>query len=116
VKIIVPHNTTVEDAIAIVDRSADKLFDGATDGAVELAERKKGWRGPLMEFSLVARVGFIALPISGMVVVDEVYVTVHCELPALVKTFVGEDKIKASVERKVRGMLGKTGNFPTPPG
>jgi hypothetical protein len=39
-------------------------------------------------------------------VVDEICVTVHCELPALVKTFVGEDRIRASVERKVRVMLG----------
>jgi hypothetical protein len=59
-----------------------------------------------MDFSLTARLGFISLPISGNVVVDEVNVTVHCELPALVKTFVGEDKIRAGVERKVRGMLG----------
>ena len=105
-KVIVPHHTTIEEAILIVDRSANDLFDGAGGGAVELVERKKGWKGPLMDFSLTARVGFIALPISGNVVVDEVNVTVHCELPALVKTFVGEDKIRAGVERKVRGMLG----------
>jgi hypothetical protein len=107
VKVIVPHNTTVEQAIVIVDRSADDLFEGAGGGAVELAERKKGWNGPLMDFSLTARVGFISMPISGTVVVDEICVTVHCELPALVKTFVGEDRIRASVERKVRVMLGK---------
>jgi hypothetical protein len=106
VKVIVPHHTTIEEAILIGDRSANDLFDGAGGGAVELVERKKGWKGPLMDFSLTARVGFIALPISGNVVVDEVNVTVHCELPALVKTFVGEDKIRAGVERKVRGMLG----------
>ena len=104
--VIVPHHTTVEEAILIVDRSANDLFDGAGGGAVELVERKKGWNGPLMDFSLTARLGFISLPISGNVVVDEVNVTVHCELPALVKTFVGEDKIRAGVERKVRGMLG----------
>jgi hypothetical protein len=106
VKVIVPHHTTVEEAILIVDRSANDLFDGAGGGAVELVERKKGWNGPLMDFSLTARLGFISLPISGNVVVDEVNVTVHCELPALVKTFIGEDKIRAGVERKVRGMLG----------
>jgi hypothetical protein len=105
VKVIVPHYTTVEEAIVIVDRSADDLFAGAGGGAVELADRKKNWNGPLMGFSLTARVGFISLPISGLVVVDEINVTVHCELPALVKTFVGEDKIRSSVERKVRGML-----------
>lgn len=104
-KVIVPHRTTVEEAIVIVDRSADDLFEGAGGGSVELVDRRKGWNGPLMDFSLTARVGFISLPISGNVVVDEINVTVHCELPALVKTFVGEDKIRAGVERKVRGML-----------
>ena len=105
-KVIVPHYTTVEEAIVIVDRSADDLFAGAGGGAVELVERKKGWKGPLMDFSLIARLGFISLPIAGIVVIDEVNVTIHCELPTLVKTFVGEDKIRAGVERKVRGMLG----------
>jgi hypothetical protein len=94
-KVIVPHRTTVEKAILIVDRSADDLFAGAAGGAVELADRRKDWNGPLMDFSLTARVGFISL----------INVTVHCELPALVKTFVGEEKIRAGVERKVRGML-----------
>src|SRR3954454_23881638 len=104
-KVIIPHQTTVEQAIVIVDRSANDLFDGAVGGSVELVDRRKGWKGPLMDFSMTARVGFIALPISGNVVVDAINVTVHCELPALVKTFVGEDRIRASVERKVRGML-----------
>jgi hypothetical protein len=58
-----------------------------------------------MEFSLTARVGFISMPIAGTVVIDEINVVVHCELPTLVKTFVGEDRIRSSVERKVRGML-----------
>jgi len=105
-KVIVPHNTTVDEAIVVVDRSASHLFEGAGGGSVELVDRKKSWNGPLMDFSMTARVGFISLPISGVVVVDEVNVTVHCELPALVKTFIGEDKIRGSIERKVRGMLG----------
>lgn len=104
-KVIVPHSTTVEKAIVIVDRSADDLFAGAAGGAVELADRRKDWKGPLMDFSLTARVGFISLPIYGNVLIDESNVTVHCELPALVKTFVGEERIRISVERKVRGML-----------
>jgi hypothetical protein len=107
VKVIVPHNTTVEQAIVIVDKSADDLFAGAGGGAIELADRRKGWCGPNMDFSLTARVGFISLPIAGTVIIDEINVVVHCELPALVRTFVGEDAIRSSVERKVRGMLKK---------
>jgi hypothetical protein len=105
-KIIVPHHTTVEQAIVIVDRSADDLFDGAAGELVELVDRKKDWQGPLMDFSLTAQAGFISVPISGNILVDEVNVTVDCELPALVQTYVGEEKIRASVERKVRLMLG----------
>jgi hypothetical protein len=104
--VIIPHHTTVEEAIGMVDRSANDLFEGAAGGQVNLVDRKKDWKGPQMDFSLTAQAGFISVPISGMVVVDEVNVTVHCELPALVKQFVGEDKICASVERRVRGMLG----------
>ncbi len=104
-KVIVPHHTTIEEAIRIVDRSADDLFEGAGGGSVELADRKKQWAGSRMNFSLTARLGFIAMPISGIVVVDASEVTVHCELPGLVKTFVGEEKIRAGIEGKVRRML-----------
>lgn len=58
-----------------------------------------------MDFSLTARLGFIALPISGTVLVDDTNVTVQCELPALVSTFIGEDKVRAGIEGKLRGML-----------
>jgi len=105
-KVVVHHGKTQGEAIEIVDRSADHLFDYASGGSVELTDRKKGWDGPKMDFSLIARLGFVALPIAGIVVIDEVTVTVECELPQLVQMFVGEDKIRAGVEKKVRGMLG----------
>jgi hypothetical protein len=103
--VIVPHRTTVEEAIGIVDRSADDLFEDVAGGLVELVDRKHDWKGHRMDFSLTAQAGFVSLPISGTIVVDEVNVTVQCELPAVVQKFVGEDKIHASVERKVRGIL-----------
>jgi hypothetical protein len=104
--VIVAHRTTLETAMEIVGRSEGDLFEDLAGGKVELVDRKKEWNGPRMDFSLTARAGFIAVPISGVIVVDEVNVTVHCELPALVKQFVGEDKVSASVERKMRDMLG----------
>jgi hypothetical protein len=104
--VIVAHGTTVEDAIGIVDRSANDLFEGVAGASVELVDRRQGWNGPQMDFSLTAQAGFISVPISGIVVVDEVNVTVHCELPELVKTFVGEDKMRGGIERKMRGLLG----------
>jgi hypothetical protein len=102
-KVTVPHNTTIEEAIVIIDRSVTEIFD--TGGSVEVIERLRRWEGPLMDFALTARVGFISLPIEGQVVIDETAVTIHCELPQMAKTFLGEEKIRAGVEQKVRGIL-----------
>jgi hypothetical protein len=101
--VTVPHNTTVEEAIVIIDRSVTEIFD--TGGSVELVERLRRWEGPLMDFALTARVGFISLPIEGRVEIDESAVTVYCALPQLAKTFLGEEKIRAGVEDKIRRIL-----------
>jgi hypothetical protein len=104
--VTVPHRTTVEAAMGLVDRSTNDLFDGVAGKSVELVDRKTNWNGRRMDFSLTAQAGFISVPISGAVVVDEVNVTVHCELPELVKKFVGEDKMRGGIEQKMRGLLG----------
>ncbi len=103
--VIVPHNTTPEKAIASIDRSATTLFEGSGGSAVQLTKQTKSWNGRVMSFSVTAKVGFISVPISGTVAVDDVNVTVQCELPPLVNKFVGEDKVRARVEERVRGML-----------
>jgi hypothetical protein len=103
-KIVVAHNTTLEKAMEMVDKSSDDLFDFGSK-AVEFTDRKRTWTGPRMDFSMVANVGFISLPLTGSVLVDDVNVTIDVELPALAKNFIGEDKIRASVEQKVRGLL-----------
>jgi hypothetical protein len=104
--VIVPHHTTAEKAIETVDISANSLFETAASSGVQLIDRKKSWSGRVMDFSLAARVGFISIPLSGTITVDDVNVTVQCELPALVNKFLGEEKIRAGIDKKVRGMLG----------
>ena len=103
--IIISHGTTAEKAIAIVDNSANSLFESTAGPHVELVDKTRSWNGPTMDFGLTARVGFISVPISGTIVVDETNVTVNCQLPALVNQFIGEEKIRAGLERRVRGML-----------
>jgi hypothetical protein len=109
-EIIVPHHTTAEKAKEAVDRSSDRLFAGIGGSSLELADQKKSWAGPVMDFSLNVKAGFISLPISGTVKVDATNVTILCELPAIAKTFVGEGKIQSAVEGRVREMLASPGN------
>ena len=103
--IVIPHGTTSEKAMAIVDNSANGLFEFTARPNVQLTDRTRSWNGPTMSFGLKARVGFISVPISGTVVVDETNVTVNCQLPALVNQFIGEDKIRAGIDRRIRAML-----------
>ena len=103
--VIIPHKTTADKAIAKVDQSSDSLFELPGGGPIQLVDKKKSWDGRTMNFSLTAKMGFIALPISGTVVVDDTNVTVHCELPRLIKSLGGEDVIRSGIENKVRGLL-----------
>jgi hypothetical protein len=103
--IIIPHGKTAEEAMAIVDRSANTLFESTAGPHVQLTDKTRSWNGPTMNFGLTARVGFIAVPISGTIVVDAINVTVNCVLPALVNQFIGEEKIRAGLDRRVRAML-----------
>ncbi len=103
--VIVPHRTTPEKAIQTIDHTWNQLFEGIGGAPVQLTDQTKNWNGRTMSFSVTARVGFIAVPISGTVAVDDTNVTIQCELPALVNKFIGEEKVRAGLEGKIRGML-----------
>lgn len=103
--IVIAHGTTAEEAMALVDKSANSLFESTAGPHVQLTDKTRSWNGPTMDFSVTARVGFIAVPISGTIVVDVVNVTVNCALPALVNQFVGEEKIRAGLDSRIRAIL-----------
>jgi hypothetical protein len=106
VTVIIPHHKTRQEAIGIVDRGADQLFGGAAGGSVEIVDQKKNWRDSTMSFSFAGKMGFISVPLSGTIQVDETNVVVNCELPAMVKNFIGEDKVGDSIGKKVKALLG----------
>ena len=103
--VVVPHHATQQAAIGILDGAADKLLAGAGSKSVQIVDQKKSWNGPVMSFSFTGKMGFISVPLSGTVAVDDTNVTVECELPAMVKNFVGEDKARATVEEKITDLL-----------
>jgi hypothetical protein len=102
--LVVPHHKTRKEAIALI-AADDNLFSGAAGGSVEIVDQKKEWAGSSMAFSFVGRVGFISVPVSGALEVDDVNVTVTSELPAMVKNFVGEEKVAAGIEKQLRRVL-----------
>lgn len=104
-KVVVAHGTTQQQAIQKLDQASDKLFAVEIKN-IQITDQTKTWAGPVMTFSLTGRMGFIALPLAGTAVVDEKDITLECELPALLRNLMGEDKIRGMVEQNVRTMIG----------
>ncbi len=104
--IIVPHQKTKQEVIALIDQGADQLFAGAAGGGVQIVDPKKSWDGSTMTFSVKGKMGFISVPLSGTVEVDDQKVTIVCDLPPMLKNFIGEEKVQSMVGQKVKGLIG----------
>jgi hypothetical protein len=102
--LVVPHHKTRKEAIALI-AADDDLFTGVAGSSVEILNQKKEWDGSSMAYSFVGRVGFISVSVSGTLSVDDVNVTVTSDLPAMVKSFVGEEKVASAIEKQLRRVL-----------
>ncbi|HYP14581.1 MAG TPA: polyhydroxyalkanoic acid system family protein [Bryobacteraceae bacterium] len=110
-RVTVSHNKTRQEVKKIVDDSADQMFRGMPGSPVQIQDQQKNWNGDVMDFSLTGKMGIFSAPLKGTVSVTDKDVTVDCELPGILKSFMPEEKVKASIESQVRGLL----NAPTTP-
>lgn len=99
--VIIPHHKTQQEVVARLDKAVDDLFAHGIGGAVSIIDPRKDWTGSTMTFSLTGQMGFIKVPISGTAMVDDVNVTVICELPPVIKSFIGEAKVQSGIEKKM---------------
>jgi len=104
-KVTVHHGKHPDEAKDIVDNSIEKLLAGVGGGSLEIANLKKDWEGPQMNFSLVARLGFISIPLSGSALVEIATLTIDLILPPMVRNFIGEDEIRTGLEEKFRDIF-----------
>lgn len=102
-KTVLPHRKTREEAAAIMEAQADKMF--SMQGSVTISDQRREWVGETLHVSCVAKYGFININIACKVLVDDACVVIETEVPAFVKTFVGEDKIEAGLRSKLGPLL-----------
>jgi len=103
-RITIAHNKGREQMIQMVDRAFDDVFKGVAQVPITIADQKRSWQGPLMTFSLVAKMGFISNPISGTVMVTENDVTLDADIGMLGK-LVPAEKIQTALQTRLRGLL-----------
>ena len=103
-RITVAHKKSRAEAIHAVDHAIDEVFRGLAAGPVTIVNQQKTWNGPVMTFSLTAKMGFLQNPISGTVEVTDTEVMIDADIGMLSKLFPA-DKFRATVESRVRGLL-----------
>jgi hypothetical protein len=104
-RVTVTHNKGLQGARKLVDDSAAQLFGGAAGAPVQIIDQQKRWEGDTMHFSFTGKMGFFTAPIKGWVQVQEKDVTIEVELPEIIKKFMPEDKVRANIESRVKGLL-----------
>lgn len=102
----IEHKHMVGKAEAI--RRIDTLLDGLMrqpPGGITIQEVSKSWSDGVLNFSFKAKKGFFGVPLSGTIQVSDDSATMDCDLPALVTTFVSEDKIRNDISRHLAGLF-----------
>jgi hypothetical protein len=104
-RVCVTHELTKDAAIPVMDQALDKLLGGVGSGSIQILNQKKSWNDSVMTFSFTGKVGFISVPLTGTIEVATSDVAVNMDLPPVVQTFIGEEKIRTIVETNVRELL-----------
>ena len=104
-RVTVTHNKGLQGAKKLVDDSASQLFQGAAGAPVQIVDQQKRWEGDTMHYSFTGKMGIFSAPMKGWVLVQEKDVTIELELPEILKKFMPEEKVRATLESRVKGLL-----------
>jgi len=100
-RVEIAHQLGKEGAMQVIDRCLDRLLGGFGSN-IQIVDQKTSWNGSNMEFSFTGKVGYISVPLAGTIDVNDANVIVDMELPPMVKSFIGEEKIHRIVETNIR--------------
>lgn len=103
-RITIAHSKGQQQMIQMVDRAFDDVFRGVVPGPLTITGQQKSWQGPVMKFSLIARMGFIKNPISGTVEVTERDVTIDADL-GMLGNLIPAQEVRSKLETRFRKLL-----------
>ena len=84
---------------------ADGLAARSWPGGVDIKDITKSWTGDRLDFSFVAARGFFSLTIRGWLDVADVEVVVDAEVPAMLRSLVGEERIREVLSSELERIL-----------
>ena len=106
-RITVFNPAGLADGMKAVDSATEQLLRTQIPGMLRLDDVEKKWNGSTTSFSLLASIGPFRAPIRGTVLVTATEITIECDLPGLLTRLFSESTIRAEIESRIRGLLGK---------
>jgi len=103
-RITVSHNKSKVEAIRLVNDAADQALRPILSGPIQMSDLQKRWSDSTMTFSLKVGFGGAQVPIKGSILVTERDVTIDCDLPPMLESFL-PDAAKASVQATFQKLL-----------
>jgi hypothetical protein len=100
-----PHDLGREEAIERIDDFLEGLMRRQQPGGITITNPEKRWDGNTMDFSFTAAKGLFGASIRGLLRVEDDHVIMEVDLPPLVRSFVGEDRIRDAVSRELGRLL-----------
>lgn len=98
------HRVGQNEATRRLNKTIDSLLRQSFTG-VTIKDSQKNWRANVLNFSFRVKKGLFESNISGTITVLDKTVLFEGDLPAMVRTFVGEDKIRSVIEAELRKIL-----------
>jgi len=91
------HNFGKDGAIRRIKDQISRLLKQSFPG-VTINDPQYGWAGSTLNFSFKAKKGLFSQTIRGTVEVLDKVIVITSDLPSMVKTFVGEDKVESVIK------------------
>jgi hypothetical protein len=103
-RITISHNRSKAEIIGSVDRSFNEMVQGVEGLPVRLVVDQRSWQGPILSFSLTAKLGLLSTPIKGTVEVTDQDVTLDADLGVL-NRLVSENAAREVIGNRIKGLL-----------
>ena len=103
-RITISHNRSKAEIIESVDRSFNEMVQGVEGLPVRLVVQQKSWQGPILSFSLTAKLGLLSTPIKGTVEVTDQDLTMDADLGVL-NRLVSENAAREVIGNRIKGLL-----------
>src|SRR5512138_3345453 len=104
-RVTVSHNKTQQEAIRAVDEATTDVLRSFAAGPVQVVEQAKSWKGNVMHFTVKGRAMIFSATVAGTIEVTDKEVIIEADLPAFLTQMIPEEKIRAGLQTKVKGLL-----------